>query len=132
MNDIWAALMSFCMCLCMRSLLDLLSSCLIILCNDVRAPIVTGVTGVIGICSTCSCGQDTASLAFETVNSIRGFGVCRSTLSELNGNNSVAAHLTMIFLLINALSLAGLYREVKCSLSTVFKPPQYSRSTSSR
>ena len=37
-----------------------------------------------------------------------------------------------MFLFVNAVSLAGLYRDVKCSLPTVFPPPRYSRSAWSR
>ena len=46
-----------------------------------------------------------------------------STLSGLSGNKPLAAHAAVMFLFVNALSLAGLYREVKCSLTTVFTPP---------
>jgi len=121
-NDILAALASFCTCLCMRRLLSSLSSCLIILCNNVRASIITGVTGVIGICGTWSCGPDTTLLAFRTVSLVGGFGVYWSTRSGLNGNKPVAAYPAAIFLLVNALSLAGLYKEVKCSLPTMSIP----------
>ena len=131
-NDTLAASASFGMCLCMRSLLDSSSYCLIRLCNDVRASIVTGVTRVIDVCRSWFCGQDTTSSAFGTVSSAGGFGVFRSTLSGSSGNKPVAAHPAMMFLLVIVLSLAALYREVECSLSTVSKPPRYSRSTSSR
>lgn len=135
-NNILAARVSFSTCLCMRSLLGPFSaeaSCLIRLCNNVRASDVTGVTGVIGVCSNWSCEQDdtTTSLAFGIVSSTGGLGVYQSTLSGLNGNNPVAAHPAVMFLLVNALSLAGLYREVKCSLP-IITPPRSSRSASSR
>ena len=130
-KDIWVALASFCTCLCRRCLLSssisAQVSCLIRLCNDLTASVVTGV---IGVCSTSSCGQDLTS--FGTVSSAGAFNIFRSTLSGLNGNNPLAAHPAVIFLLVNALSLAGLYREVKCSLLIVSKPPRHSRSTSSR
>ena len=132
-KDIRAALASFCTCLCRRCLLSSSSakaSYLIRLCNNVRASVVTGVTGVYG---TSSCGQDPTTLsAFGTVSSAGGFNVSLSTLSGLNGNKPVAAHPAVMFLLVNALSLAGLYKEVKCSLPTISTPPQYSRLTSSR
>lgn len=131
-NDILAALASFCTCLCMRHLFGSLSSCLIILCNDVRASVITGVTGVIGVYGTWSCGPNTTLSAFGTVSLVGGFGVCRSTRSRLNGNKPVAAYPAAIFLLVNALSLAGLYKEVKCSLPTMSIPPRFSRSTSSQ
>jgi hypothetical protein len=46
-----------------------------------------------------------------------------STLSRLNRNKLVAAYADVIFLLVKALALARLYREVKCSLLTVSAPP---------
>ncbi len=46
-----------------------------------------------------------------------------STLSGLNENKPLAAHAAVIFLFVEALSLAGLYREVKWSLPTVFIQP---------
>lgn len=143
-NDILAALASFCICLCMRRVLGSLSSCLIRLCNDVRASVVKGVTGVTGVTVVMGVGGATNvagatdgwriwsyGSAFGIVISAGGFGVCRRTLSGLNGNKPVAAHPARTFLVI-AFCLAGAYREVKCSLPTVSKPPRYSRSTSSR
>jgi hypothetical protein len=38
-----------------------------------------------------------------------------STLSGLNGNKPLTAYAAVIFLFVNAFSLAGLYRDVKCS-----------------
>lgn len=135
-KDLWAALASFCRCLFRRCLLSSLSvqaSYSMRLCNDVRVSVVNGVTDVLDVCNTSSCGKDlTAILAFVIIYSAGGFGVYRSTFSGLNGNRPFAAHSAVTFLLVNALSLAGLYREVKCSLPTVSKPPRYSRSTSSR
>ena len=61
-KDIWAAFVSFCICLYRCCLLCLLSaevSWLIRLCNDIRA---FGDTGVISVCSTSSGGQGTSSL----------------------------------------------------------------------
>jgi hypothetical protein len=52
-----------------------------------------------------------------------GFGVTLRTLSGLSGNKPQAAHAFLIFLSVNALSLARLYKEVKCCLPTVFAPP---------
>jgi hypothetical protein len=124
-KDIWVALASFCTCLCRRCLLissSIQVSCLIRLCNDVSAFAVAGVVGVLGVCSASSCRQDpTASSAFGRV--IGGFGVSLSTLSRLNGNKLVVAYLVVMFLLVNAFSLAGLYKEVKCSLPTISTPP---------
>jgi len=51
-----------------------------------------------------------------------------STLSGSSGNGPVAAHAAVMFFLVNARSLAGLYREVKCSLPIVFVPVRSSRS----
>ncbi|XTI94266.1 hypothetical protein V2W45_1252525, partial [Cenococcum geophilum] len=69
------------------------------------------------------------SLAFRTVSLARGFYTPLSTLSRLNRNKPVTAHLAIIFLLVNALSYIGLYREVKCSLLTISIPPRFSRLT---
>jgi hypothetical protein len=80
-------------------------------CNDVSASAVTGVTGVTGVWSTSLCKHDPAKLsAVATVSSAGSFGISLSTLSRLNGNRPVAAHPALMFLLFNALSLAGLYR----------------------
>jgi hypothetical protein len=54
---------------------------------------------------------------------VGGFGVTLRTLSGLSGNKPQAAHAFIIFLSVNAFSLAGLYKEVKCCLPTVFAPP---------
>jgi hypothetical protein len=53
--------------------------------------------------------------------------VCLRTLSGLNGNKPLTAQEAVIFLFVNARSLAGLYSEVKYSLPTVLTPPQSSR-----
>lgn len=87
------------------------------------ASVVAGVTGVIGVCRLCSSGQGTTLLGLGTVSCAGGLGVCQSTLSGLNGNNPVAAYPAKIFLLLIALSLAGLYKEIKFSFLTVSKPP---------
>jgi len=52
-----------------------------------------------------------------------GFYIPLSTLSRLNRNKLVTTYLAIIFLLVNALSRAGLYREVKSSLLTISIPP---------
>jgi hypothetical protein len=76
-----------------------------------------------GVYHTSSCGQDLTSTSFRIVSSAGGFGVSLSTMSGMNGNKPVVAHAAVMFLLVNALSGAGLYREVKCSLLTVSAPP---------
>jgi hypothetical protein len=58
-----------------------------------------------------------------------GADILLSTLSGLNGNRPLIVKPALIFLGINALSLAGLYRAVKYSLSIVFIPPYSSRLT---
>ncbi|XTI85095.1 hypothetical protein V2W45_1234166 [Cenococcum geophilum] len=68
-------------------------------------------------------------LAFGTVSLARGFYTPLSTLSKLNGNKLVTAHLAIIFLLVNTLSRIGLYREVKYSLPTISTLLQFSRLT---
>jgi hypothetical protein len=50
----------------------------------------------------------------------KGAGILLSTLSGLNGNKPHAAKPALIFFGVNALFLAGLYRDVKCSLLIVF------------
>jgi hypothetical protein len=42
-----------------------------------------------------------------------------STLFGFDGNKPVADYPASTFFLVNALSLVGLYREVKCSLLTI-------------
>jgi hypothetical protein len=54
-------------------------------------------------------------MAFGIVSSAGVFGISLSTLSGLNGNKLHAAKPALIFLGVNALSLAGLNRDVKCS-----------------
>ena len=108
----------------MRSLLGLLNFYLIRLCNDVRASTVTGVIGVIGGCNTWSDGQDITLLIFRIIFLAKGFGVYRSTLSKLNRNKPVTAHPAIMFFLVDALSLVGLYKEVKYSLLAVSKTPR--------
>jgi hypothetical protein len=84
------------------------ASCLIRSCNDVRASTVTGVTGVTGVDGT-SFREDIAAMsAPELVCSAGGFGMSRSTLSGLKGNNPAAAHPARMVLAVIALSLAGL------------------------
>jgi hypothetical protein len=100
-------------------------------CSDMKASADTGVTGV---CGSTSCRQDPTftSSALGIAGSAEGAGILLSTLSGLNGNNPLAAKPALIFFGVNALSLAVLYREVKCSLPIVFTPPCSSRSTWSR
>lgn len=45
-----------------------------------------------------------------------------STLSGLSGNKPHTAHADVMFLFVNAFSLAKLYKEVKYSLPTVVVP----------
>jgi hypothetical protein len=104
----------------------------VILCNNATASVVTGVTGVVSISNTSPCGRALTITSCGTLTSGGGLGVSLSTLSGLNGDNPVAAHAAVIFLLVKALVLAGLYREVKCSLPTVSAPPQYNLLTWSR
>jgi hypothetical protein len=44
----------------------------------------------------------------------------------LNGYKPAAAHAAVTFLFVIAFSFPGLYREVKCSLPTIFALPQNS------
>jgi hypothetical protein len=85
-------------------------------------------TGVIGVCGSTSCQQDPtfASSAYGIAGLARGAGILLSTLSELNGNKLLAVKPALIFFGVNALSLAGLYREVKYSLPILFTPPYLS------
>jgi len=82
-------------------------------------------TGVIGVCGSTSYRQDPTftSLTRGIASSASGAGILLSTLSRLNGNKPLAAKPALIFFGVNALSLAGLYRAVKCSLPIVFIPP---------
>jgi hypothetical protein len=112
-KDSLAALASFCTHRCRRCLLALLdaqASYLIRLCNDVRASIITGVIGVIGVSGTSLRDGGSTASTFEPLSSAGGFGISRSTLSRLKGNNPAAAQPATMFLLVRALSLAGLYR----------------------
>jgi hypothetical protein len=88
-------------------------------------------TSVIGVCGSTTYRQDPTftSLALRMASSTRAAGILLSTLSRLNGNKPLTAKPALIFFSVNALSLAGLYREVKCSLLIVFTPPCSSRST---
>lgn len=96
--------------------------------NDARPSVVTGVTGVTGAASSRP-DRTSSSSSFAPNDSAGGAGVFLSTLSGLNGTNPVEAHAAVMFLLVNALTLAELYKEVKCSLPTVSMPPRYSLST---
>jgi hypothetical protein len=60
------------------------------------------------------------------------FATVQSTLSGLNGNKLLAAKLAIMFLGVNARSLAGLYKEVKCYLLIILTPPRSNRSTCSQ
>jgi hypothetical protein len=55
-----------------------------------------------------------------------GAGILLSTLFRLNRNRPLVAKPALIFFGVNALSLIGLYRVVKCSLLIVFIPPYLS------
>ncbi|KAF2427770.1 hypothetical protein EJ08DRAFT_331638 [Tothia fuscella] len=86
------------------------------------------------VCSTSSCGQcpTSPSTACGIVSSAGGFGIFLSTLLGVNGTNPHAARPVLIFLAASAVSLAGMYRDVKCCLPIVFTPPCSSRSACSR
>jgi hypothetical protein len=51
------------------------------------------------------------------------------SLGGLNRNKLLAAKPALMFLGVNARSLAGLYREVKCSSPVALTPPRPNRST---
>jgi len=90
-------------------------------CSDIR---VSADTGVKGVRSTSSCGSDltVTSLASGIASSAGDFKVSLSTLSGSNGCKPHLAHPARMFFFVKALSLAELYREVKCSLPIVFVP----------
>jgi hypothetical protein len=96
-------------------------------CSDMKASIDTGVIGVYGF---MSCRQDlTFTLsALGMAGAVKGAGILLNTLSGLSGNRPLVAKPALIFFGVNALSLAGLYKEVKCSLPIVFTSPCSSRS----
>jgi hypothetical protein len=50
-------------------------------------------------------------------------GILLSTLSGLNRNRLLTVKPALIFFSVNAIFLAGLYKEVKCSVLIVFTPP---------
>ena len=78
--------------------------------------------GVIGVCNSASCRYSlTFNLsAIEIVGTFIRVGILLSTLSELNENKSLAAKPALIFLRVNALFLARLYKDVKCFLPIIF------------
>jgi hypothetical protein len=76
----------------------------------VKPSAVTGVTGVIGVSGISLCEVDRAILVVEMTRSTGGFSILRSTFSRLKGNKPVAAYPVTMFLLVNALSLAGAYK----------------------
>jgi len=82
-------------------------------------------TSIIGVCSSTSYQQDPifTSSALGMAGLARGVGILLSTLSGLKGNRPLAAKPALIFFSVNAIFLAGLYKEVKCSLPIVFTPP---------
>ncbi len=96
-------------------------------CSIIKASANTSVIGVIGIYSSTSCLQDPTftSSALRIAGLAGGAGILlsTSTLSRLNGNRPLAAKPALIFFGMNAIFLAGLCREVKCSLLIVFTPP---------
>jgi hypothetical protein len=93
---------------------------------------VVGIRGVIGVWSAESCEHDGTGSDVAVVSAAGGIGMLLSTFPGLNGTRSHAANLALIFLGVKALILAGLYREIKCSLPIVFTPPRSSRSTCSQ
>ena len=93
------------------------------LCNNTTASVVIGVIGVTSISNISSYRQDPMITSLRTLTTIGGFSISLSTLSRLNGNNLVTAYVDLMFLLVKALTLTGLYREVKCSLLIVSIPP---------
>ncbi|KAF2621477.1 hypothetical protein BU25DRAFT_482853 [Macroventuria anomochaeta] len=107
-----AALATFCTCLSRSCFLDLSSawaSCLIGLCKDVKASVVTGITGVTDVRTVSTCAlAPTASAIYGTANCARGFVVPWSTRSGLNGTSPFAAHADVIFFLVKAHAFAGL------------------------
>lgn len=108
-KNIWAALTSFCTCLCRRCILVSLSvwaSCSIRLCSDVRAYADTGVTGV----CTWICGQSTNLDLISFWNDWSSEGLrCSSEYSVLvKRNELLSAYAAVIFLFVNALALAEL------------------------
>jgi hypothetical protein len=112
-KEILAALSSFPTRLCRRCLPALSNlaaqiSCLIRPCSDIKASTVIGVTGVAGVDRTLFCKDVAATVAVELLCSVGGFGMLRNTLSGFKGNNLAAAYLARMFLLVIALSLAGL------------------------
>lgn len=75
------------------------------LCSDVKA---SGVTGVMGVSGTSFCKGVAAIAAVELLCPVDGFNMLRNTLSGLKGNSPAAAYPARMFLLVIALSLAGL------------------------
>ena len=103
----------------------------IILSSDVSPSDDTGVVGV----GNAAYGRrdSTLSRAFGIVTDklagFGGFNVSARTLSGLNRNKPLPLYTARIFLFMSALSLAELYRYVKCCLLTVPTPPRSIRST---
>jgi hypothetical protein len=65
-------------------------------------------------------------LTFRIVRLTTGFGILLSTLSGLKGNSLVAAKIAIMFFSVKAFFLAGLNREVKCSLLIILTPLRFS------
>ena len=99
--------------------------------SDKRLSVDIGVTGVCSNVFEPKCFI-LVSLTFEFVSPTVGFSMLLSILSGLNGNKLLAAKPALMFLGVNAFLLAGLNREVKCSLPIAFTPPRSNRSTCSR
>lgn len=89
-------------------------------CSDIKASANTGVIGVYGSTS-CGQGPTLTSSAVGIAGISTGAGILLSTLSGLNRNKPLAAKPALIFLGVNALFLAELYKNVKCSLPIVFR-----------
>lgn len=125
---IWPALASFCMCLWMFRLCTsssaLASYWMIIYCSDIKASADTGVTGDR---SAVSC-RGGASISDTFVISTRGLDISLSTLSGLDGNNATLLQPARMVLLVEPVSLAELYRAVKCSFPIMFTPLRSMRS----
>lgn len=77
------------------------------------------MTGVSGVWTTSPCGQlfTSTSRALGLVSVAAGLGISLSTVSGLIGNNALFDHPARMFFLVNALSLAGLYK------LPIYQPP---------
>lgn len=105
-------------------------------CKDAKPYTVIGIIGVIGVIGIGSAlSQREVPIAFLIPRLVVLDGGTRksfSTLLGLNRNKLVVAQADLMFLRVNALSLIGLYKEVKYSLPITFIPPRFKRLTQSR